>query len=252
MRTATAADLPAIAEIYNDAVLDTASRPSTSSRSRPSCSPTASRAPDPATTSSSPRTDGRVVGMAYAATYRPRPAYDGTRETSVYLAPERPRSRAGARPLRRAARAGSTPTASTSASPSSPQPNAASEALHAAARLRAGRHAARGGSQVRPLGRHHLVAAGAPVADGPAYPRLRPVGRSRDRGDTLPTWERPGPDRSRTTTRSTSSTSWPTCLPATAATGCSRRSTGCCSPPATSRRRRCARPSPVPLPWARR
>ena len=31
---------------------------------------------------------GRVVGVSYAATYRPRPAYDGTRETSVYLAPE--------------------------------------------------------------------------------------------------------------------------------------------------------------------
>ena len=28
----------------------------------------------------------RVLGMAYAATYRPRPAYDGTRETSVYVA----------------------------------------------------------------------------------------------------------------------------------------------------------------------
>lgn len=30
---------------------------------------------------------GRVIGMAYAMPYRPRPAYDLTRETSVYLAP---------------------------------------------------------------------------------------------------------------------------------------------------------------------
>ena len=30
--------------------------------------------------------DGLVVGYAYSSTYRPRPAYDRTRETSVYLA----------------------------------------------------------------------------------------------------------------------------------------------------------------------
>jgi L-amino acid N-acyltransferase YncA len=29
---------------------------------------------------------GRVLGFAYASTYRPRPAYDRTREVSVYLA----------------------------------------------------------------------------------------------------------------------------------------------------------------------
>jgi len=32
--------------------------------------------------------DGRVVGYAYASSYRPRPAYARTRETSVYLAAE--------------------------------------------------------------------------------------------------------------------------------------------------------------------
>lgn len=32
--------------------------------------------------------DGVVLGYAYSSTYRPRPAYDRTRETSVYLAPE--------------------------------------------------------------------------------------------------------------------------------------------------------------------
>ena len=31
--------------------------------------------------------DAQVVGFAYAGTYRPRPAYDGTVETTVYLAP---------------------------------------------------------------------------------------------------------------------------------------------------------------------
>lgn len=30
--------------------------------------------------------DGAVVGFAYSSTYRPRPAYDRTREVSVYLA----------------------------------------------------------------------------------------------------------------------------------------------------------------------
>ena len=32
--------------------------------------------------------DGAVLGYAYSSTYRPRRAYDRTRETSVYLAPE--------------------------------------------------------------------------------------------------------------------------------------------------------------------
>jgi L-amino acid N-acyltransferase YncA len=32
--------------------------------------------------------DGAVAGYAYSSTYRPRRAYDRTRETSVYLAPE--------------------------------------------------------------------------------------------------------------------------------------------------------------------
>ena len=32
--------------------------------------------------------DGRVIGYAYSSSFRPRPAYDRTRETSVYVAPE--------------------------------------------------------------------------------------------------------------------------------------------------------------------
>ena len=74
---------------------------------------------------------GRVVGMAYAATYRPRPAYDGTRETSVYLAPDA-RGRGLGRVLydellRRVDADGIHVCLAVIA-----QPNAASEALHAA------------------------------------------------------------------------------------------------------------------------
>ena len=32
-------------------------------------------------------TDGEVIGFAYSSSYRPRPGYRLTRETSVYLAP---------------------------------------------------------------------------------------------------------------------------------------------------------------------
>jgi phosphinothricin acetyltransferase len=85
LRTATAADLPAIAEIYNDAVrtsvatFDLEPQPSELFADR-----VASTRPGDHVVVA--EVDGRVVGMAYAATYRPRPAYAGTRETSVYLA----------------------------------------------------------------------------------------------------------------------------------------------------------------------
>ncbi|GAA4401785.1 GNAT family N-acetyltransferase [Fodinibacter luteus] len=84
IRTATAADLPAMAEIYNDAVrhtlatFDVDPQPPTLFAER-----VASRRPGDHVVVA--EEDGRVLGMAYAATYRPRPAYDGTRETSVYL-----------------------------------------------------------------------------------------------------------------------------------------------------------------------
>jgi L-amino acid N-acyltransferase YncA len=87
VRTATAADLPAIAEIYNDAVLtsvatfDLEPQPPELFAARVA----STRPGDHVLVAEA---DGRVVGMAYAATYRPRPAYDGTRETSVYLAPD--------------------------------------------------------------------------------------------------------------------------------------------------------------------
>ena len=86
VRTATTDDLPAIADIYNEAVLHSVS--------------TFDLEPQPAelfadrVASTRPgdhvlvtEEGGRVVGMAYAAAYRPRPAYAGTRETSIYLAP---------------------------------------------------------------------------------------------------------------------------------------------------------------------
>jgi L-amino acid N-acyltransferase YncA len=86
VRTATAADLPAIVEIYNDAVLhsvatfDVEPQPPELFADRVA----STRPGDHVLVAEQ---GGRVVGMAYAASYRPRPAYDGTRETSIYLAP---------------------------------------------------------------------------------------------------------------------------------------------------------------------
>ena len=73
----------------------------------------------------------RLLEMAYATTYRPRPAYDGTRETSVYLVPGA-RGRGLGRTLydellRRVDDDGIHVCLAVIA-----QPNAASEALHAA------------------------------------------------------------------------------------------------------------------------
>ena len=130
LRTATAADLPAIAEIYNDAVLtsvatfDVDPQPAELFAERVA----STRSGDHVVVAES---DGRVVGMAYAATYRPRPAYDGTRETSVYLAADA-RGRGLGRALytellRRVDADGIHVCVAVIA-----QPNAASEALHAA------------------------------------------------------------------------------------------------------------------------
>ena len=74
---------------------------------------------------------GRLAGMAYAVTYRPRPAYDGTRETSVYLTADA-RGRGLGRALydelfHRVDADGIHVCLAVIA-----QPNAASEALHAA------------------------------------------------------------------------------------------------------------------------
>jgi L-amino acid N-acyltransferase YncA len=78
IRAATAADLPAVKAIYDVhvrsgiATFDTVPPPLSSwdeklPRMYVACDPS-------------------VIGFAYASTYRPRPAYDGTVETTIYLA----------------------------------------------------------------------------------------------------------------------------------------------------------------------
>lgn len=130
VRVATAADLPAIADVYNDAVLhsvatfDVEPQPAELFADRVA----STRPGDHVLVAEQ---DGRVIGMAYAATYRPRPAYDGTRETSVYLAPDA-RGRGLGRTLydellHRVDADGIHVCLAVIA-----QPNAASEALHAA------------------------------------------------------------------------------------------------------------------------
>lgn len=84
LRTATAADLPGMSRIYDAAVADSVA---TFDVEPQGPGHYAERV-------ASTRPGDHVVvavrgehllGMAYAATYRPRPAYDGTREVSVYV-----------------------------------------------------------------------------------------------------------------------------------------------------------------------
>src|SRR4051794_20414161 len=83
VRRATDADLPALADVYNEAVLhsvatfDVEPQPPGLFADRVA----STRAGDHVLVAEE---RGQVVGMAYATTYRPRPAYHGTRETSVY------------------------------------------------------------------------------------------------------------------------------------------------------------------------
>ncbi len=86
MRSADPADLPRIAAIYDEQVrtaistFDLEPRPMSYWEDR-----LASTAPgDHLLVACSPA--GEVLGYAYSSTYRPRPAYDRTREVSVYLA----------------------------------------------------------------------------------------------------------------------------------------------------------------------
>ena len=130
VRTATADDLPAIAGIYNDAVLtsvatfDVEPQPAQLFAER-----VASTRPGDHVLVA--ERDGRVIGMAYAATYRPRPAYDGTRETSIYLAPDA-RGRGLGRVLYDELLARVDADGIHVCLAVIAQPNAASEALHAA------------------------------------------------------------------------------------------------------------------------
>lgn len=130
IRTATAADLPALAAVYDEAVAKSVASFDLEPRGADHL---AARLD-----STSPgdhvvvaEDDGVVLGMAYAGTYRPRAAYDGTRETSVYLAPAA-RGRGVGRALyeellRRVDADGVHTCVAVIA-----LPNAASEALHAA------------------------------------------------------------------------------------------------------------------------
>ncbi len=130
LRTATADDMPALADIYNEAVahsvatFDVEPQPPELFAER-----VASTRPGDHVVVAEER--GRVVGMAYAATYRPRPAYDGTRETSVYLAPGA-RGRGLGRALYDELLARVDADGIHVCLAVIAQPNAASEALHAA------------------------------------------------------------------------------------------------------------------------
>jgi phosphinothricin acetyltransferase len=89
LRDATSADVPAIAQVYGEAV-------------RTSVATFDTDDPDPAywrvridsgergdhvlVVQDGPDADGRMLGFAYSSAFRARPAYAGTRETTVYLA----------------------------------------------------------------------------------------------------------------------------------------------------------------------
>jgi len=129
VRTATVDDLQALADIYNEAVVNSVAtfdvelQPPELFADRVA----STRPGDHVVVAEE---DGRVVGLAFATTYRPRPAYHGTRETSIYLAPGA-RGRGLGRTLydellRRVDGDGIHVCLAVIA-----QPNAASEALHA-------------------------------------------------------------------------------------------------------------------------
>ena len=138
-----------------------------------------------------------MLGMAYAATYRPRPAYDGTRETSVYVAAEA-RGRGLGRALYdellgRVDADGIHVCLAVIA-----QPNPASEALHAAVGFE---HV----GTLREVGRKFDRWVDTAWWQRPrAGPRPGPAALGPGLG--WAPWEQPAQDLSRTTTRSTSST----------------------------------------------
>lgn len=96
IRPATSADIPAIAAIYGDAVLNgTASwelePPDEAELLRRFEAILAGGYPYLAAAR-----DGRLLGYAYAGAYRPRPAYRATVENSIYIAPDAQGSGVGA------------------------------------------------------------------------------------------------------------------------------------------------------------
>ncbi|MGL5865219.1 MAG: GNAT family N-acetyltransferase [Dermatophilaceae bacterium] len=87
VRPATSADLSGMAAIYNDAVARTVATFDLEPRpdDHYADAVASTRPGDHAFVA---HAAGSVLGFAYAGTYRPRRAYDGTREISVYLAPQ--------------------------------------------------------------------------------------------------------------------------------------------------------------------
>lgn len=81
VRDATEADLPAVAAIYDAEV---AGGHATFDTEPPPLDHWRAKLGGPLLVAED---DGVVLGFAYATTYRPRAAYDRTREVSVYLAP---------------------------------------------------------------------------------------------------------------------------------------------------------------------
>jgi L-amino acid N-acyltransferase YncA len=84
IRTATAGDLPAMTAVYNEAVATTVATFDLEPRGEDHYAAAVASARPGDHVVVAETADG-VLGMAYAGTYRPRPAYDGTREVSVYL-----------------------------------------------------------------------------------------------------------------------------------------------------------------------
>jgi phosphinothricin acetyltransferase len=85
IREATAADLPGAAAIYDQCVRDTLATFDTEERGVAQLG-TALAALGPFDRFLVAVAQGEVVGYALSGSFRPRPAYAGTRETSVYVA----------------------------------------------------------------------------------------------------------------------------------------------------------------------
>lgn len=86
VRDATAADLPAMAAIYDEQVRTSLATFDTQERGAAYLGEklAAAGGGDIVLVATS---GGKVLGYAYSGPFRPRPAYDGTKEVSVYLAP---------------------------------------------------------------------------------------------------------------------------------------------------------------------